>query len=54
MIAGFPDGLAGQGVQAGPASLAGLRLAEQEGWSAPEGGQPALGAADGKTGGESK
>nr|WP_216853050.1 NADH-quinone oxidoreductase subunit NuoE [Phytoactinopolyspora halotolerans] len=54
VIAGFSDGLAGQGAQAGPASLAGLRLAEQEGWTAPEGGQPALGGADEGTGGESK
>lgn len=45
VLAGFPDGLATKGVQAGPASLVGLNLAHQEGWTAPEGGQAALEAA---------
>jgi NADH-quinone oxidoreductase subunit E len=36
VIAGFPDGLAHDGVQAGPASLAGLSLAHERGWAAPE------------------
>ena len=32
---GFPDGLADEGVGAGPASLVGLRLAQEQGWTAP-------------------
>ena len=35
VLAGFPDGRAGEGVQAGPATLAGLQLAEQRGDTAP-------------------
>lgn len=35
MLAGFPDGLAHEGVGAGPASLAGLKLAKERGWEAP-------------------
>lgn len=35
VLAGFPDGLAGEGPVAGPASLAGLRLARQRGDYAP-------------------
>jgi NADH-quinone oxidoreductase subunit E len=31
VLAGFPDGLAGEGPSAGPASLAGLRLADELG-----------------------
>jgi NADH-quinone oxidoreductase subunit E len=50
VLAGFPDGAALQGEQAGPASLAGLQLAKEKGWTAPEGGQPELGAADAKSG----
>jgi NADH-quinone oxidoreductase subunit E len=42
VLAGFPDGLATDGEQAGPASLAGLELARQNGWTAPKGGRPAL------------
>jgi NADH-quinone oxidoreductase subunit E len=34
-LAGFPDGLADQGVGAGPASLVGLELAQQRGDEAP-------------------
>ncbi len=37
-LAGFSDGLADEGVGAGPASLVGLELARRNGWSAPEGG----------------
>jgi NADH-quinone oxidoreductase subunit E len=37
-LAGFSDGLADEGVGAGPASLVGLQLAKRNGWSAPEGG----------------
>ncbi|NED94517.1 NADH-quinone oxidoreductase subunit NuoE [Phytoactinopolyspora alkaliphila] len=57
VLAGFPDGLAGQGETAGHASLVGLRLAEENGWTAPEGGQRELGAGargEGTTGGEKK
>ena len=36
VLAGFPDGLAQDGVQAGSASLAGLALAHEQGWTAPE------------------
>ncbi|MDP9820713.1 NADH-quinone oxidoreductase subunit NuoE [Nocardioides massiliensis] len=44
VLAGFPDGLADDGPAAGPASLAGLEIAKEQGWSAPEG---AAGAATG-------
>jgi NADH-quinone oxidoreductase subunit E len=37
VLAGFPDGRADEGVGAGPASLVGLEIAKQRGWSAPEG-----------------
>jgi NADH-quinone oxidoreductase subunit E len=36
ILAGFPDGRANEGVQAGPQSLRGLRLADERGWTAPE------------------
>ena len=35
ILAGFPDGQAGDGPAAGPASLVGLKLAHERGWSAP-------------------
>jgi NADH-quinone oxidoreductase subunit E len=35
VLAGFPDGLAGDGPAAGPASLAGLAIARERGWTAP-------------------
>jgi len=35
VLAGFPDDRADQGPGAGPASLAGLRLARERGWTAP-------------------
>ncbi len=35
VLAGFEDGLAGEGVGAGPATLAGLKLARERGWEAP-------------------
>jgi NADH-quinone oxidoreductase subunit E len=38
VLAGFPDGRAGEGVTAGPKSLRGLELAREEGWKAPERG----------------
>jgi NADH-quinone oxidoreductase subunit E len=37
VLAGFPDGRAAEGVQAGPESLRGLDLAKERGWAAPEG-----------------
>jgi NADH-quinone oxidoreductase subunit E len=51
VLAGFPDGLADEGVGAGPASLEGLRLAREKGWTAPSmqkggsGAEPQQGAA---------
>ncbi|WP_433329599.1 NADH-quinone oxidoreductase subunit NuoE [Spirillospora sp. CA-294931] len=38
VLAGFPDGRAHEGVQAGPESLVGLELAKERGWTAPEPG----------------
>ena len=35
VLAGFPDGLADEGVGAGPASLRGVELAHAQGWTAP-------------------
>jgi NADH-quinone oxidoreductase subunit E len=36
VLAGFPDDLADEGPAAGPASLVGLKIARERGWSAPE------------------
>jgi NADH-quinone oxidoreductase subunit E len=36
VLAGFNDGLAGEGPAAGPASLVGLNIAKENGWTAPE------------------
>jgi NADH-quinone oxidoreductase subunit E len=36
VLAGFNDGRAGEGTQAGYASLRGLQLAKESGWAAPE------------------
>src|SRR5947208_10812557 len=36
ILAGFGDGQATEGPSAGPASLVGLRLAQEHGWTAPE------------------
>jgi NADH-quinone oxidoreductase subunit E len=44
ILAGFPDDRADEGPGAGPATLAGLRMAREHGWTAPEQGSP--GAAD--------
>ncbi|HEY0937505.1 MAG TPA: NADH-quinone oxidoreductase subunit NuoE [Trebonia sp.] len=35
VLAGFGDGLAAEGPSAGPASLVGLKLAQERGWQAP-------------------
>jgi NADH-quinone oxidoreductase subunit E len=52
VLAGFPDDLADEGPAAGPASLVGLKIARERGWTAPstdaDGGAPAL--AGSKTG----
>jgi NADH-quinone oxidoreductase subunit E len=45
VLAGFPDGRADEGPAAGPASLLGLRIARDKGWSAP---MPATEDTDGK------
>ncbi len=37
VLAGFPDGLADEGPSAGPASLVGLSIARERGWTAPAG-----------------
>jgi NADH-quinone oxidoreductase subunit E len=37
VLAGFPDGHADEGPSAGPASLAGLQIARENNWTAPEG-----------------
>lgn len=36
VLAGFPDDRADEGPTAGPASLAGLKIAREKGWTAPE------------------
>ncbi len=36
VLAGFPDGLADEGPAAGPASLVGLEIARERGWTAPD------------------
>jgi NADH-quinone oxidoreductase subunit E len=38
VLAGFPDDLADEGPSAGPASLVGLEIARERGWSAPDPG----------------
>ncbi|MGH3345634.1 MAG: NADH-quinone oxidoreductase subunit NuoE [Nocardioides sp.] len=37
VLAGFPDGLADEGPAAGPPSLVGLKIARDQGWTAPSG-----------------
>jgi NADH-quinone oxidoreductase subunit E len=39
VLAGFPDDLADEGPAAGPASLVGLEIARENGWTAPGGGK---------------
>ena len=46
VLAGFPDGRADEGVSAGPATLAGLALARENGWTAPAGGSAAAAPAE--------
>ncbi len=45
VLAGFHDGLADQGVGAGPATLVGLKIAHEQGWTAPEGASASSGSA---------
>jgi len=52
VLAGFPDDRADEGPSAGPASLVGLGIAREQGWTAPEaehasGGTPSLGGRKG-------
>ena len=52
VLAGFPDDRADEGPSAGPASLVGLGIAREQGWTAPEAGQasggtPSLGGRKG-------
>jgi NADH-quinone oxidoreductase subunit E len=58
VLAGFPDDLADEGPAAGPASLVGLEIARERGWTAPdseERKERSRGTADGSpVGGESK
>ena len=46
VLAGYPDGLADEGPAAGPASLVGLGIARERGWTAPH---PATGSGSGRT-----
>jgi NADH-quinone oxidoreductase subunit E len=46
VLAGFPDGHADEGVGAGPASLLGLRIAHEQGWTAPQGASASSGSQD--------
>ena len=48
VLAGFPDDRADEGPSAGPASLVGLDIAREKGWTAPEAeGRPAVSAGRG-------
>jgi NADH-quinone oxidoreductase subunit E len=40
ILAGFPDGQAAEGNTAGHATLAGLRIAKEQGWTPDDGGRP--------------
>jgi NADH-quinone oxidoreductase subunit E len=42
VLAGYPDGLVDEGPAAGPASLVGLEVAKENGWSAPDSNSPGL------------
>jgi NADH-quinone oxidoreductase subunit E len=52
VLAGFPDDLADEGPTAGPASLAGLEIARERGWTAPsaDGSGPTKSSGGGKEG----
>ncbi len=42
VLAGYPDGLADEGPSGGPATMAGLQIARENGWSAPESSRKAV------------
>ena len=42
VLAGYPDGLVDEGPAAGPASLVGLEIARENGWTAPDSNSPGL------------
>jgi len=42
VLAGFPDDLVDEGPAAGPASLVGLKIARERGWTAPDTGRPQI------------
>ncbi len=50
VLAGFHDGLADEGVGAGPASLEGLKVAKDHNWTAPNGKHAATADPDSKAG----
>ena len=50
VLAGFPDDLADEGPTAGPASLAGLEIARERGWTADADGSSDTGTPGGGTG----
>ena len=50
VLAGFHDGLADEGVGAGPASLEGLKLAKDRNWTAPNGRHAAKAEPDAEAG----
>jgi NADH-quinone oxidoreductase subunit E len=56
VLAGVPDDRADEGPTAGPASLAGLRIAREQGWTAgaESGKTSSQGSGPGSTEGESK
>ncbi|WP_299446458.1 NADH-quinone oxidoreductase subunit NuoE [uncultured Phycicoccus sp.] len=53
-LAGFSDGLADEGVGAGPASLVGLEIAKRNGWTAPEGASATSGGTSGSAPGSTE
>ena len=52
VLAGFPDGRVDEGPAAGPASLAGLTIARERGWTAPEAPSRDAGDTSGDTSGD--
>ncbi len=53
VLAGFNDGLADEGVGAGPASVVGLEIAHENGWEAPKGAERTDSTDDGSDGADS-
>ncbi len=54
VLAGFSDGRADEGPGAGPATLLGLRIAQEHGWSAPEGAGARAGGSGGRAPGSTE